>query len=143
MITKLAQQDKKIIARIASRYLTIHDPGFNLREIVKHILLLEDHLTHENKVCFDCISKHLMTIEAMAEEATCLDTNRIYGDDFFERIAQVARQWIAEIHKGVDIRELATRVRLIRKEIGPLSANPLTDFEHPLMPVIKSSKHVL
>ena len=51
----------------------VHNPGFNLREIVKQMLLLEDHLNRKRMHCYDCIRKHILTIEALAEEAIQLD----------------------------------------------------------------------
>ena len=52
----------------------IMSPKFNLREICKQIVLLEDHLNQVKKRCPDCIRKHLLTIEGLFEEAISLDT---------------------------------------------------------------------
>ena len=51
-------------------------PAHNLREISKQLVLLEDHLFHECKRCKDCIRKHLLTAEALAEETVSLDKNQ-------------------------------------------------------------------
>lgn len=51
----------------------IHNPVFNERLIVKQMLLLEEHLNQPNMHCFDCIRKHFLMIEALAEEAIQLD----------------------------------------------------------------------
>ena len=49
---------------------------FNLREIVKQIALLEDHLNiGGSKACFDCIMKHFLVIEAYSEEMLALNNN--------------------------------------------------------------------
>ena len=53
--------------------LPLMDPRFNLRECAKQLLLLEDHLCHPGKRCADCICKHLMTAEALADEGAALD----------------------------------------------------------------------
>ncbi len=63
--TKLADQDH-------NKLLPVMDPEFNLREICKQCILLEDHLSHDEKRCFDCCVKHFLTIEALAEEAITL-----------------------------------------------------------------------
>ena len=54
--------------------LPILDPMFNLKEVSKHLILLEDHLFQQGRRCKDCIIKHIYTIEAFLEEAITLDT---------------------------------------------------------------------
>jgi hypothetical protein len=54
--------------------LPVMDFRFNVREICKQIILLEDHLTHPSKRCMDCCVKHFLTIEAFAEELLTLDS---------------------------------------------------------------------
>jgi hypothetical protein len=48
-------------------------PMHNMREICKQMLLLEDHLTHPGKRCPDCITKHFLMIEALADEVCSLE----------------------------------------------------------------------
>ncbi len=48
-------------------------PALNLRDVVKQMLLLEDHLLQPDRRCPDCIRKHLLKIEALVEEARSLD----------------------------------------------------------------------
>jgi hypothetical protein len=57
------------------KLLPILDPMFNLKEVSKHLILLEDHLFQMGRRCKDCIIKHIYTIEAFLEEAITLDTN--------------------------------------------------------------------
>lgn len=47
-----------------------------MREIVKQIILLEDHLFQECKRCPDCVKKHFLTIEGLAEECRTLCLKR-------------------------------------------------------------------
>lgn len=47
-------------------------------EIKKNLILLENHF--KNNQCADCVEKHLMTIEGLAEEGTLMtedDDNRV------------------------------------------------------------------
>jgi hypothetical protein len=53
--------------------MNVHDPLHSLREACKQAVLLEDHLFHPPKRCQDCISKHLMAMEALVEETITLD----------------------------------------------------------------------
>lgn len=61
------------------KLLPVMNPEFNMREICKQIILLEDHLSHPEKRCTDCCIKHFLTIEALAEEAVTLDKQNKYS----------------------------------------------------------------
>lgn len=47
---------------------------WNMREIVKQMILLEGHVNPVSNRCYDCMQKHVMTIEGLAEEAKSLVT---------------------------------------------------------------------
>ncbi len=53
--------------------LPVMDPKFNAREMVKQSCMLEDHLNNATKRCCDCIKKHFLTLEGLAEEAPSLE----------------------------------------------------------------------
>lgn len=55
----------------------VSDPKYNMQQIVKQSILLEEHLTNKNKRCRDCITKHFLHIIGLAEEAQMLATNNI------------------------------------------------------------------
>lgn len=57
----------------------VSDPKYNMQQIIKQSILLEEHLTNKNKRCRDCITKHFLHIIGLAEEAQMLATNKI-GD---------------------------------------------------------------
>ncbi len=59
--------------------LPVMNPRHNIREIAKQMILLEDHLFNPAKRCHNCIRKHITTIEAFAEEAVTLDTEKVYS----------------------------------------------------------------
>jgi hypothetical protein len=96
------------------------DPLFNLREIAKHLLLLEDHLAHANKQCGDCIRKHLLTVEALADEGVALDVTGLHkglcGD-----LGEMARKWAEALSDGQNIRQ---EIRIMRKQLTPLVFDP-------------------
>ena len=52
----------------------VSDPVYNMHQIVKQSILLEEHLTNKNKRCRDCITKHFLHIIGLAEEAQMLAT---------------------------------------------------------------------
>ena len=100
--------------RREARLLPILDPAFNIREIFKQLVLLEDHLFHPRKQCPDCIWKHLLTCEAFAEEAVTLDLDRKHTgilDGLAERIRGLARA----VQDEVPFDEIAQKAREIRK----------------------------
>jgi hypothetical protein len=52
------------------------DPIYNMTEIIKQSILVEEHIAQPNKRCEDCIAKHLLHIIALNEEAVWLATSR-------------------------------------------------------------------
>src|SRR5690606_32813217 len=79
------------------------DPTFNLRECAKQLLLVEDHLFHPYKRCPDCIRKHLMTVEAFAEEARTLNFELVPESDraqvmlLADGLAELCRFWMENV----------------------------------------------
>ena len=55
----------------------VSDPRYNMQQIIKQSILLEEHLTNKNKRCRDCITKHFLHIIGLAEEAQMLATDKI------------------------------------------------------------------
>jgi hypothetical protein len=55
----------------------VSDPKYNMQQIIKQSILLEEHLSNKNKRCRDCITKHFLHIIGLAEEAQMLATNKI------------------------------------------------------------------
>lgn len=98
-------------------------PQFNLREIAKQMVLLEDHLCHPYKHCPDCIKKHLLTIEAFAEEAVSLDQVGVYRETG-ERLAEAARRWLEELADGRPLPEVGQELRQVRKRLVSQVADP-------------------
>jgi hypothetical protein len=54
----------------------VSDPAYNMQQIVKQSILLEEHITNKNKRCRDCITKHFLHIIGLAEEAQMLATTK-------------------------------------------------------------------
>lgn len=100
-------------------YNNISSAGFNLREIVKQMILLEDHLTDDKKYCMDCIRKHLLFIEALADEACTLDP---LGSLYIEckKISDTAKRWMVYVtdnYPNGSRYNLAADLRSIRKDL--------------------------
>lgn len=97
--------------------LPVLEPMFNMREMCKQIILLEDHLFQTSKRCEDCICKHFLTIEALAEEAVTLDKEgkyKKYLENLPDRVRTIQKQYV---NKEKTIHEVAQELRKIRKEM--------------------------
>lgn len=99
-----------------SSLLPVMDPNFNLREICKQSILLEDHLSHDQKRCTDCCTKHFLALEALAEEAITLDTNNTCADikPLPRMIRELELLWIQ--NPVQNSHKIAQKLRIIRKQ---------------------------
>ena len=99
----------------------VSDPKYNMQQIVKQSILLEEHLTNKNKRCRDCITKHFQHIIGLAEEAQMLATTKcnkypllsesviIYNDLFNE--------WFKNREDESKILEISDKLRIHRKKL--------------------------
>lgn len=74
-----------------SKLLPVSDPAFNLRELIKQMLLLEDHLFEEQKLCIECCNKHFLMCDGLAAEGVTLDMEKKYTE-VLEEAAQICRK---------------------------------------------------
>lgn len=125
-------------------------PSFNMREIAKQLAMLEDHLNHASKRCRDCVAKHFLTIEGLAEECATLCS----GDDgktraLAGRVASSARvlhhAWAATPPSRVPRMApvIAANLRQLRKELmrgyAVLDVSKLPDHERLAVRALTSS----
>jgi len=98
-----------------SKLLPVMDPMYNMREICKQSILLEDHLFQKKKRCRDCCIKHQLTIEALAEEAITLDKEGKCRDlyDLPDKIRTLQKDFIS----NRDPNEIAQEYRKVRKSL--------------------------
>lgn len=99
----------------STQLLPVMDPLFNMREICKQSILLEDHLFQKKKRCRDCCIKHQLTIEALAEEAITLDKDRKCEDLYYlpDRIRELQKDFV----NGREPGEIAHEYRKLRKSL--------------------------
>lgn len=79
--------------------LPVLDCRFNLREICKQSILLEDHLSHDKKRCFDCCIKHFLALEGLSEEAITLDKEAEHLEDLKDipnKIREIQKFWFKD-----------------------------------------------
>jgi len=112
------------ISKSGAKLLPVLDPCFNMREICKQSILLEDHIFQESKSCQDCIRKHFLCIESLAEEAITLDSkNKYHFSDL--KLPDKYRKIQKEFLAGNDVQSIAQQLRQIRK---PLMAKYYESF---------------
>ncbi len=120
--------------------LPIFEPMHNAREIAKQLVLLEDHIIQPSKHCPDCIRKHLLTAEALAEEAVTLDTTGQYRDYFTaaaRKIRSVCRGFLANQDRG----QLQQEVRRLRKAMSKSGFAALDVGSAQRLPAGSLSRH--
>ena len=50
----------------------VSDPTYNMKNLIKQTILLEEHLAEDNKYCIDCIIKHFLHCQGLIEEGIWL-----------------------------------------------------------------------
>ena len=105
--------------------LSLIDPRFNMREAAKQMILLEDHLFHNNKHCLDCVSKHTLFIEGLLEEGVAMDSDNKYRKELLEVLTKIKELMPPliekmKLHKATekDYVDAANQLRQIRKPIA-------------------------
>jgi hypothetical protein len=98
------------------KLLPVLESNFNLREICKQSILLEDHLSQKDKRCLDCIVKHFLALEGLSEEAITLDKNGLYKkelENLPNEIREIQKFWFS--NPEMNSHQTAQKLREIRK----------------------------
>lgn len=76
--TKLEHHDGSLapqgacMAKTCGALDPVNDPDYNMRNVIKQSILLEEHLAEKSKYCLSCIVKHFNHIIGLVEEAVWL-----------------------------------------------------------------------
>jgi hypothetical protein len=99
----------------------VSDPKYNMQQIVKQSILLEEHLINKNKRCRDCITKHFQHIIGLAEEAQMLATDKSSKypllNDSVEVYNNLFNYWMKYRYEDIKIYEVADKLRIHRKKL--------------------------
>jgi hypothetical protein len=115
---KLNKKTKQNASKLPPMHLLpILEPKYNMREITKNMLLLEDHLFQRNKRCNQCIKKHFLTVEALAEEMITLDKNQECKNYYQlpDQIRVVEKDYLRGYKNPDNYIKVAQKVRDLRK----------------------------
>lgn len=101
----------------------VSDPAYNMQQVVKQSILLEEHLTQERKRCKDCQLKHLLHIQGLVEEAVMLAGDRTKNypllDESTGFYSNMLKLWMdsGRDDAGVQL-SIATQLRDWRKKLA-------------------------
>ena len=102
----------------------IFDAEFNVHQVIQQLILLEDHLFHQHRQCFDCIFKHLTTASAFANEAHSLTRGADWAP-VMDIIAHKCDDWQQRVFKSANatnsqaiLRKIAEDIRPVRKQLS-------------------------
>jgi hypothetical protein len=99
----------------------VSNPAYNMQQIVKQSILLEEHLTNKNKRCRDCITKHFLHIIGLAEEAQMLATNdpNKYPliNESVELYNSLFKEWLKIKDDETKVLGISDKLRIHRKKL--------------------------
>ena len=99
----------------------VSNPAYNMQQIVKQSILLEEHITNKNKRCRDCITKHFLHIIGLAEEAQMLATNKCNKypliNESVELYNRLFNDWIKHKDEDYYLLTISDQLRIHRKKL--------------------------
>lgn len=99
----------------------VNEPDYNMRNVVRQSILLEEHLAESNKYCKSCIVKHFQHILGLVEEAVWLAGSKVAdyplladSPSFYEDAFQ---RWLAarDVQGGPEVTGVLTDLRERRR----------------------------
>ncbi len=132
LVVNFLPKPSKFLTRRIEKYSTcnpsscgaidpVSEPSYNIKNLIKQTILLEEHLAEENKYCIDCIIKHFLHCQGLIEEAIWLacedvdtypylkESDKIYKDNF--------EVWLANKHNDEIRLQILSALRDIRKKL--------------------------
>lgn len=97
----------------------VSDPAYNMKNVIKQSILLEEHLAEDDKYCIDCCIKHFLHIQGLVEEAIWLACKKEYplmheSSKFYK---EMFNMWLRD-RRGTETREnVLSQLRTWRKKL--------------------------
>ena len=89
----------------------VNNPDYNMREVLKNTLLIEQHLSEMNKYCKQCIVKHFLISIALLEEAEWMAGSSRSRYPMLSESLVMYRSAFQKWHGGID--DTATRLAVL------------------------------
>lgn len=107
------------------------EPEYNMREVAKHCLLLEDHLNNLKKRCLDCVRKHFLIVDGFLEEAVSLEKDiekrETYRNLFLQWI-ELEKEYSKNPTDSNNLDNISKKIRLFRKPMVTKYFNFVASF---------------
>jgi hypothetical protein len=110
----------------------ILDPKFNMREVSKQCLLLEDHMNNIKKRCYDCIRKHFLIIDGLLEEAVSLEqdnASRQYYRDLHKEWIKIEKAYAKDSQNLQNIDNISKSIRFFRKPLVEKYFDTVSEYD--------------
>jgi hypothetical protein len=91
----------------------VNEPDYNMREVIKNTLLIEDHLANKNKYCKECLVKHYLLSISYLEEAVWMACDHCKDYPKLEESEKFFKDIFEKWHKNMD--DDATRLECLAK----------------------------
>lgn len=99
----------------------VSDPAYNMKQVAKQCILLEEHIAEKNKRCRDCITKHFLHIIGLLNEALWLATTNVetypYLREANEMFERLFNKWLANYTNEAVLQQILEELRRMRKKI--------------------------
>jgi hypothetical protein len=100
----------------------VSEPDYNMRQVIKQSILLEEHLTQTKKRCRDCQIKHFLHIEGLVEEAMMLSGQTLDRypliKESYEFYSEVFEKWLKHPTDDEVLMQIASKLRDWRKQLA-------------------------
>lgn len=128
-MSKTDMEDKNVKSngKDANKLDPISNPRYNMQQVVKQSILLEEHLNNRRKRCRDCITKHFNHIIGLCEEAVMLSTNKPndycpHLKDSVELYNDIFKEWLdcykkKQEHNEECMKRICDKLRSQRKKL--------------------------
>lgn len=126
-VKKIGEKVPEHQCKTCSSIDPVSDPAYNMKELAKQSVLLEEHLTVPSKFCPDCCVKHLLHMHGLATEALMLACDNVgryplmsEAPDFYQ---SCMHDWETVVSKADFMNdpgprlELAAKLRNFRKQL--------------------------
>lgn len=99
----------------------LSDPVYNVKEVIKQSVLLEEHLTQKNKRCQDCSIKHFYLITGYITECVSLAGSRVHEYPLIEECVGYYQglfdEYLNHRWEEAKLLEIADKLRAMRKKL--------------------------
>jgi hypothetical protein len=99
----------------------VNNPAYNMQNIVKQSILLEEHLAEKNKYCKGCLVKHFNHIIALSSEGVWLAEKNLNKYPFLEEspsfYQKIFDKWLANQDDNTTRLEVLSLLRERRRQL--------------------------